>query len=153
MEGHDGDLDESLSAKIFKRLRNSPSVWLSEGDETWHCTSCNVDTKISKKRCFVCRKWNDGKQENYDQVEAKNALTICKPPSTARNMRMGSKVILDSDDYDLLDAVTIARKKKVSSPSNDDIVGLADVRGTKDPKPQSFVYDEEHCDDMKAFYD
>jgi len=68
---HNDSLYDSPNAELFKKLRNSKSAWLSEGDETWTCEPCNVDNKIDKKRCFLCMRWKDGKRANFVKRDSK----------------------------------------------------------------------------------
>lgn len=60
---HSRGLDTSPSADLFRKLDRTKRAWIMDGESTWLCVPCNVDNKIEKKRCFMCRRWKDGKKK------------------------------------------------------------------------------------------
>lgn len=71
----------SRSTDVFIKLYRTKNAWVMDGEKTWVCELCNVDNKIEKKRCFVCRRWKElkRKRDKKDGTSNKMAKKQSKP--------------------------------------------------------------------------
>lgn len=88
--GHLDDLDETLSSAMFRRMRDNKKAWILPGEPCWNCPHCAVSMKMSKKRCFLCQRWRDGKRfdDHFDRTSTRsetleNATTSLVPATVA----------------------------------------------------------------------
>jgi hypothetical protein len=75
--GHLDDFGEALSSVVFRRMRDNKRAWILPGEPFWNCPHCKVDIKMSKKRCFLCQRWKDGKRiDEHSERTSAGTVTL-----------------------------------------------------------------------------
>jgi hypothetical protein len=74
---HLDDLGEALSSVMFRRMRDNKRAWILPGEPFWNCPHCQVNVKMSKKRCFLCQRWKEGKRiDQLSEGTSDGAATV-----------------------------------------------------------------------------